>query len=210
MSVIGTMNALSLKGFLTIASVVGLFSGVGIIYCAQVSDVGLLEVVFISFGSVVIGLVAASHFYLVQLWLEIRNMRLSEEDLLPSESVVMESPGTLVHCRTGRPARFWNAVGGKLFLTTHRLIFVTHRCQPWCYTLSLSLGKIAGADTCQLFETIRGGMRVTMTGGKKELFTFGAVRELEADRWAAAILLARYRGYPKWGTEEGAEPETPD
>jgi hypothetical protein len=34
------------------------------------------------------------------------------------------------------------------------------------------------------------------------LLTFGAVRELEADRWAAAILRARYRAYPEWGLEE--------
>jgi hypothetical protein len=115
------------------------------------------------------------------------------------------SPGTLVHYRTGQPARFWDGVGGKLFLTTQRLIFVTHRGQPWCYTLSLSLAEIANADTYQLFNSIPGGMRVTTSEGRKELFTFGAIRELEADRWAAAILLARYRAYPQWGTEERTE-----
>jgi hypothetical protein len=36
---------------------------------------------------------------------------------------------------------------------------------------------------------------------KQELFTFGAVRDLNAEELTRAVLLARYRAYPDWGHE---------
>jgi hypothetical protein len=193
------MDALSLKGFLLIAGSIGVVAGVVIGTCrALLGPVALYEFALISAGGVVIGLMVAGVCYLVQVIKDIQTLHLPAEELAPSETVLMQTPHSIVHYRTWGSFRFWEAVGGKLVLTSHRLVFIAHRGQPWCYRLALPLEEVARAEGEEAGD-IPGTLRVITLGGKKEVFTFGVVRELDAGRWAAAILRARYRLNPELG-----------
>jgi hypothetical protein len=188
------VDALSLRGFLTIAALAALPTGVAIGgYCAVTGVLGPGEAALVVLGSVVGGFLVAGVVYLVQLARELRTLHLPPEELLDSEAVVMQTPGSIVHYRTGRMSRVWDAVGGKLVLTNRRLFFLAHRGQPWRYRVVVPLGEVAAVASSLEAGTFPGLLQVTTTQGKEETFTFGAVRELEADRWAAAILQARYR-----------------
>ena len=112
-----------------------------------------------------------------------------------------QTPGAIVHYRTGQPRRALDAVGGKLFLTSHRLVFLAHRGQPFHYRLDLPLQEVADVAACETVLGLRGGLRVSTAGGKEELFTFGAAREAEAHRWREAILRARDEADATLGTE---------
>jgi hypothetical protein len=195
------VNALTIKGFVRIAIVASLVSGAGITWCS-VTELKRDPwwAAPICFGSIEIGLLVAACFYLVQLAKHMRRLHLDSQGMLPEEVVRMEC--FCCHFRTGRAPKFWEAVGGKLLLTSHRLAFLAHRGQPWHYRLFLPLEQIAKADSCPLIWGIQGCMRVTTLAGKQELFNFGAIHEeLEAERWAAAILQARYRANPDWGSD---------
>ncbi len=64
----------------------------------------------------------------------LRTLQLANDDLLlPTEVVKKQTQLNVVYYRTGRPLRFWEAAGGKLFLTTSRLIFKAHPDQPWAF-----------------------------------------------------------------------------
>ena len=132
------MNALTIKGFVRIAAVASLVSAFGLSWCS------VLELkrdpwwgAPICFTSIVIGLLVAGCFYLAQVAKEMRSLHLDSEDMLPEEEVSMEC--FCCHFRTGRAPKFWEAVGGKLLLTSHRLAFPAHRGQPWHYRLFLPL-----------------------------------------------------------------------
>ena len=139
---------------------------------------------------------------MVQVAKDIRTLHLPAKELAPSEAVLMETPHCIVHYRTGRPLRFWDAVGGKLVMTSHRLVFIAHHGQPWCYRIVLPLEEIARAEGTDEMRGFPGMLRVITVAGKRELFAFGAIRELDANRWAAAILHARYRLNPEWGASD--------
>ena len=193
------MSALSLKGFFLIAVLAGLLFG-AVLSSAAVA--GLIEpglAVPLGIAIVPLSLMVAGLCYLVQLVREIRTLHLPAEELLSSEAVVMETPHSIVHFRTGRPSRLWEAVGGKLVLTSHRLVFLAHRWQPWCYRFALALDDVARTEASELLGGIPGGLRIITNSGTQELFTFGAVRELDADFWAAAILRTRYQLNPNCG-----------
>jgi hypothetical protein len=200
------MNALTLRGFLTITGLAALLLGLGFfigLHCW--TDLDLEESLLAAVALGVLGaFLVAGTCYVLQLTLELHRMRLPADELEPFEALTLDMKGTLVHFRTGRSWRFWDAVGGKLFLTDRRLLFLAHRGQYWHYRLSIPLGQIANAEPAAVFGGIPGALRITLVDSKQELFTFGAVRGLEADRWAAAILLARYRAHPDWGAEYSA------
>lgn len=141
----------------------------------------------------------AGFCYLFQVTNDIRALRLANEDMLPSEEIIMECH--CCHYRTGRPFKSWESVGGVLVLSSHRLAFLAHRGQLWHYQLFLPVEQISKAETCPLFGSIPGCMRVTSVGGKHELFNFGMTHEVEAERCAAVILPAHYRANPDWGSD---------
>ena len=194
------VNALTIKGFVRIATVASLISGIGLTSCwALHVKRDPRWAAPICFGSVEIGLLVAGCFYLVQVVKDMRSLNLDGEDMLPEEEVIAEC--FCLHSRTGRPLKFWEGIGGKLILTNRRLAFLAHRGQPWHYRLSIPLEQIAKAEACALLGVIPGGMRVTTVGGEQELFSFGTMHEeLEAERCVAAILQARYRANPDRGS----------
>jgi hypothetical protein len=187
------MDALTLKGFLSIAGLAGLISGLGISdFLSFYGNLEFGEVLFIILGSLVIGLIVAGVCYLLQFAGEARTKHLTHEEMLPFERVILENNGC--HFKTGRPFKFWEAVQGRLVLTTHRFVFLTYRGQPWNYKLSLPIGQIARIDSCKLYGLIVGGLSVITALGKEELFTFGTIHEdLEGERWAAGFQQACYR-----------------
>jgi hypothetical protein len=195
------MNALSIKGFLRIALLLQITSGIVIsLICWLSSDVGWTELAWIGLGSVEIGFFFAACCYLVQVTRDMRRLRLSPEEMSPSECVIMEASCGHFHARPGAThVGPLNSVGGRLILTTHRLVFLAHRGQPWHYKLFVPLEDVAKASMCDLFGVISGGLRVNRIDGDAELFNFGAMQDLNADRWAAAILRARYHLNPDLG-----------
>src|SRR5262245_13630700 len=127
------MDALSLRGFLLIAALAGLVSAAAIGACCLAGGLGPGEAAAFAAAGLPVGLMFGGCCYLVQLAREMRALHLRAEDLLPGEVVERETPHSVVHYRTGRPGRFWETVGGKLVLTSRRLVFLAHRGQPWQY-----------------------------------------------------------------------------
>ncbi len=187
------MDALTIRGFLSIAllvEVICVFVGVGNLGSRFFFDQGwLIPTTLLSF-------IVALSCHGLQLVLHFRRLHLTAEHLLPSESVLLETSYAVIHYRTGRLWSVWGHVGGKLVLTSHRLVFLAHRGQPWWYRLALPLEEIERAESSESFSALPGYLRVTTMAGKQELFAFGPIREIETDRWAAAILQARYRLNP--------------
>jgi hypothetical protein len=200
------MDALTLRGFLLIAAAVTLVFETALGVYVLVDELEPLQILVFSLGGVTLGLVVAGCCYLVQVTKDIRNLHLPPCEVLPSEAVVKESR-PLVHYRTGRPHRFWEAVGGKFVLTTRRLVFITHRGQPWCYKLSIPLDEITYVDDDTILGVAPGALRVNRADGKKELFTFGAVRKPEADEWVVAIRMTQSQQGVR---DETAIPDEPD
>jgi hypothetical protein len=185
------VNALSLKGFLAIAAVAAVVCAAAAgVACALADRLDVEAGAAILAGGVALGLMTAGVVYLVQLTAEVRRLDLDPDELLPGESLLMQTAGPMVHYRTGRPRRPLDGVGGKLFLTTHRVIFLAHRGQPWHYRLDIPLEEIEEAAPCKVWPGVRGGLQVSVAGGRREVFTFGAVRAAEADEWGEAIRLA--------------------
>lgn len=147
------------------------------------------------------GLAAVGILYLVFHAVEIQTLCFPAEQLRESEQVLRHSPGSLVHYASGGPFRPWSEAGGRLFLTNQRVVFVTFRMQLQYYRLSFELGDILKVEAG---EGLRPGEPLLTTGQGQDRFTFGAFRYLEAEEWAAAVLLARYRAHPdrEW-SEQG-------
>lgn len=160
------------------------------------------DFILLGIGGLEAGFFMGGIRYLILHLHDVATMRFPADELGDGERVLMESTGSIVHYRTGRTTRFWEAVGGRLYLTNRRVVFITFRGQWWSYRISLKLDSILRAETCPILNTFAGGLCLTTAEGK-DLFTFGAVRELEVERWAAAILLARYRAHPDrdWSQE---------
>jgi hypothetical protein len=146
------------------------------------------------------GLFAVGIHYLVLHALEIRNLRMPDDELREGEQVLRQSPGSLVHYGSGGPFRPWSEAAGRLFLTDQRVVFVSFRMQFRYYRLSFELGELLKVEAG---EGLRPGELLLTTGQGQDRFTFGLVRHLEAEEWAAAILLARYRAHPDrdWSQE---------
>jgi len=186
------MDALSFKGFLVITAVAAACcAAVAALFCALMGQFIAPVMAGVTAGSMAMGLMVAGVAYLVQLAVEIRRLDFPADDLCDGEVVKLQSQGSMVHYRTGNPRRTFDAVGGKLFLTTHRLRFVAHRGQPWRYRLDVPLKDIEDAAPCGVMRGLRGGLEVTIAGGRRELFTFGAARAHEADQWSETIHQAR-------------------
>jgi hypothetical protein len=146
--------------------------------------------------------VCAGWYCGLMIW-QMRQLLLSSEELWPDEHFYLQPPTVVSHFRSGRALLIWEAVGGQLFLTNRRLIFLALRGQFWHYRLDIDLGEIVTAEAGNLFGPVAGGLRVVTTAGQSELFGFGAARYLLASEWAAAIMLARYRSDPErdWAEE---------
>ena len=155
-------------------------------------------------GMVVLGgLVSASMLYVRQVSQRIRSQKLTDEDLGIAELVLKETPFGFVHHRTGRPWRFWDAVGGKMYLTSSRLLFRAHAGQFWRYELVIPLSEVAEVQPCRVMHAPR-GLTVVRTDGTRELFACGLLEDL--DEWVSALQVVRAVGPMVEGRRDEAPP----
>lgn len=117
----------------------------------------------------------------------VKSLDLPSEELDGGEVVWAKTSGSMVHYRSGNPLKFWEAVGGKLFLTNRVLEFCSHAGQPWSYRLTIPLEQVREACPCRVLGLFPGGLRVERVDGTSELFTFGAAFDVSG-AWADAIL----------------------
>ena len=131
------MDALSLQGFLKIGTAGTLVAAIiGICCCGLGGELSAEDLPIVGLLSVFAGFVVAGVCYLVQLIRDLDALHLAPEELLDGEIVFMETPGSIVHFRSGRASRLWDGVGGRLILTSsQRLVFLG---ASWA-TLAISL-----------------------------------------------------------------------
>jgi hypothetical protein len=98
-------------------------------------------------GGACVGLLISGCLYLVLVSKDLASLHIPFEELNESEIVLLKSAGSMVHYRTGRPLRFWEGIGGRLFLTNQTIEFRAHRGQPWVYRLTIPLADVAQAST---------------------------------------------------------------
>ncbi len=146
-------------------------------------------------GGGLCGLLACGILHLLLVQRHLAGLSIPTEDLNESEVQLLKSAGSMVHFRSGRPLRFWEAVGGKIFLTNEVLEFQAHRGQPWVYRLTIPLSAIERAAPLKVLRLFRGGLRVERKDGSFELFTFGAFRkDNNSEGWASAIMAVKAAG----------------
>jgi hypothetical protein len=78
------------------------------------------------------------------------------------------------------------AVGGKLFLTDHRLVFKSHRFNIQVHEESYALGDIVAVEPRRGISIVGDGMAVVMHDGREERFVVFGRRD-----WITRILSAR-------------------
>jgi hypothetical protein len=150
---------------------------------------GAAEMMVRAIAGGVFGLLVAGCLYLFLVAKDLRNLDIPREELHEAEVVLRETPGSMVHYRSGSPLRFWEATGGRLFLTSQAVEFRAHRGQPWVYRLTIPLGEIAHAAPCRILRLFPGGLRIERADGSFELFSFG---RFDRNRdWAEEIMDAR-------------------
>jgi hypothetical protein len=178
----------SLKRFLRVAQVVSTL--VGAIIGLLVGAPGNVESMILRFvGGGLAGLMISSCFYLLLVSKDLALAEIPKEELNDSEAVLLKNAGSMVHYKTGRPLRFWEGVGGTLFLTNQALTFRAHKGQPWSYWVTIPIDEIANVKPCKILKIFSGGLRVDRRDGTFELFTFGAMGNSRG--WATAILAVR-------------------
>jgi hypothetical protein len=125
--------------------------------------------------------------YLVHYTRSMNKTTLPKQELEEGEVVWAKTHQSMVHFRTGSALKFWEAVGGRLFLTNQVLEFRSFPAEFFVYRLTIPLEQIVHAESYRLFGLIPGALRVWRRDGSFELFTFGAAFDMSAE-WADAIL----------------------
>jgi hypothetical protein len=90
-----------------------------------------------------------------------------------------------VHYKSGNPRRFWEAVGGQLYLSSDTLEFRSNSMEWWVYQIAIPLHDISRAAACKIGNA-PGGLRIERKDGSVELFTFGAALNC-SEEWVAMI-----------------------
>jgi hypothetical protein len=137
------------------------------------------------------GLLSAAILYLGYVARSLRSLRVAQEELGVTEKVLKQTRGSIVHYRNGSPWRFWEAVGGKLFLTSSRLIFRVHAGQPWRYEVVIPLAEVIGVSRCSM-PGLATALVVRCADVADELFGVGVLES--ADEWVSAISVLRGLG----------------
>jgi hypothetical protein len=182
------MDALTKKGFLTIALLAALLAGLAIGgFCSATRGLGLPELAATLTGAVFLGFTVAGVWYLVQLSQELKSLHLPAGELAPGEEVLRETPGSITHRPSGQPRSWTGPIGGRLVLTSRRLVFLAHRGQPQHYRLDLPLQAITEARPAEVLPSLPGGLQVVRQDGRQELFLFGIARVPEVEQWVKAI-----------------------
>lgn len=183
-----TGDSLSWKRFLSVVHIASTVLGAAIaLVCGPAANAS--DTLLRALGGALFGFWVSSCVYLFDLRKEFGRLDIPAEELNQSEIILLKSVRGMVHFRSGRPLRFWEGVGGKLFLTNQVLEFRAHRGQPWVYRVTISLSDIAGVRPCKILGCFPGGLRVDLVDGRFELFTFGIYGTSPA--WAATIRAVR-------------------
>jgi len=131
-------------------------------------------------------LVGGGGTYLVVYFARMRQLDIRADELGADEVVWAKTSGSVAHYRSGATWKFWETVGGRLFLTNQVLEFRANPVEPWTYTIAIPLDQIRLAAPYNIFGFINGGLRIERLDGTFELFTFGAAFDLSQE-WAHAI-----------------------
>jgi hypothetical protein len=125
--------------------------------------------------------------YLAYYFWAVKTLDISAEELDDKEVVWAKTAQSMVHYKSGNPLRFWEAVGGRLFLTNQVLEFRSFPAELYSYRLIIPLCDIRRAKPYSVLGFIAGGLRVERRDGSYELFTFGAAFD-QSREWADAIM----------------------
>jgi hypothetical protein len=190
----GSLDPLTLRGFLSIAVAAALAGAIGVgSYLAVVGNLNGKNIALTGLFCVLLGFMFAACWYLVQYGRELKSLDLSPDQLEPHERVLRRSGRPIIHYKTGKLWKTWQGVGGKLFLTSQRLVFLAHRGQPWHYQLYLPLTDIVTVEPSDAGPGVPGGVAVILDGGRREVFGWGAIGFLATDEWIDAIMAASKR-----------------
>jgi hypothetical protein len=185
------VSPLTLRGFLTITALAAVVCAIAISsYLALTGALTGESAAFTAIGSLFLGFMLAGCCYMVRLKRELQLLDLPRNRLQPNERMIRKSVGCMVHYKGGNPSRTWEGVGGKLFLTSQRLVFLAHRGQPWHYQLYLPLADILTVEPCDAGPGVPGGLAVLLAGGRREVFSWGALRFEDADEWTDDVMAA--------------------
>lgn len=157
-----------------IASVVAYFAGAEREAVERALAIGLLTLLVVGGG-----------MYLVIYAIRMKQLDIPAAELGENEVVWAKTTHT-VHYKTGNPYKFWEAVGGKLFLTNKVLEFRAGPAEWWVYRIKIPLQQIHDARPSKI-GFVSGGLRIERDDGTFELFTFGATFDVSRE-WADAIM----------------------
>jgi hypothetical protein len=176
-------NRLRAAGSVTLLlAFVGLATAIG--YFAGAEDEAITRAFAIGFMTL---LVSGGVSYLVYYARAMKQANITDEELDESEVVWAKTAQSMVHYKSGTPLKFWEAVGGRLFLTNQVLEFRTFPAELFSYRLVIPLEEIRRARPCRILGFISGALRVERYDGSFELFTFGAAFDVSRE-WADAIM----------------------
>jgi hypothetical protein len=178
----------SLRRFFHVAHAGSIAVGI-IIGLAAGPNKDLVEKVVLGIAGGISGALLASLCFYLRLHVkDMAALQIPDEELNESEVVLLKSTGRMIHFKSGRPHRFWEGVGGRLFLTNEVLEFRAHRGQFWVYRLTIPLGEIARVTSSRVRGVVCGALRVERMDGSFELFALGSLRSSDNKRWASAIV----------------------
>lgn len=98
--------------------------------------------------------------------------------------VTLKSGETILHSTGGNHVKGIEAVGGKLYLTSQRLIFKSHRLNIQRHELSIDLNAIAYVQRYKVLGVVNNGLAVVTRQNKKEKFV---VELQEVDGWLSCF-----------------------
>jgi hypothetical protein len=159
-----------------IATVIAYFAGSEEVAIPRAFAIGLLTLV-----------VGGGASYLAYYVRSIKNLDLPAQELEDEEVVWAKTALSMVHYKSGNPLKFWEAVGGRLFLTNQVIEFRSFPAELYVYRVTIPLDDIRRARPCTVLGFITGGLRIERLDGTFELFTFGAAFDLSRE-WADAIM----------------------
>jgi hypothetical protein len=157
-----------------IATVVAYFAGAEEVAVMRALAIGLLTLLVVGGGT-----------YLVIYTIRMKQLEIPAEEM-GDEEVVWAKTTHTVHYKSGNTFKFWEAVGGKLFLTNEVLEFRANPAEWWVYRIKIPLLDIRRASPCKI-GLFPGGLRVEREDGTFELFTFGSAFDVSRE-WADAIM----------------------
>lgn len=136
---------------------------------------------------VVVGGITLLVVYVRGVTSSLQNLDITPDELAANEVLWAKTSGSMVHFKSGTALKFWEGVGGKLFLTSHVLEFQAHAGQPWVYRIIIPLSEIRRARPVRILGLFPGALRVEREDGSFELFNFGAPFDRSRE-WAEAIM----------------------